>query len=429
MIRDRAWTRHPILTWLVRGTIAFGIVALVWSCGGVRTIKEEAATSALKLPFVRVLLLDTDARTPVGSDGSYAIECLADGRQEVLYGSTAMKLTNVRGRIELRDANDQIVRRHLDEVSFIPRGNRTRLILDRKRYRGLVRVVPKGERSLQFINLIYMEDYLKGVVPPEIGPRKPNEVEAVKAQAVAARTYAMAHLRQYPNEPYDMKASVIDQVYEGYDIENPLVNLAVNETAGQVLVYRDEFVDAYYHSTCGGSTDNIEDVWDATARPYLKAVPDADTSCGWSKYSRWTQRFPEATLRTRLQEYLSNQRGRDIVLDPIADLWIDERTAGGRIRELVVRTERDTYRFRQDQIRWAIRRDTTTALILPSARFDIDKQHHADGRLSSVTLRGSGYGHGIGMCQCGAIGKARSGWTYATILKHYYTDVDIKTLY
>ena len=96
---------------------------------------------------------------------------------------------------------------------------------------------------------------------------------------------------------------------------------------------------------------------------------------------------------------------------------------------MLVHTENDVYRFQKDRIRWVVGRTSNPDLILPSDRFEVDITRNRDGVVTSVTFRGSGYGHGVGMCQCGAIGKAREGWTYDQILSHYYTGIEIRKLY
>jgi stage II sporulation protein D len=288
-------------------------------------------------------------------------------------------------------------------------------------------VIPYGN-NVRLVNILYMEDYLKGVVPPEIGPRTDDEIEAIKTQAVAARTYAMGHLQQYGTEPYDMKATVVDQLYEGLESENRLVDDAVEATTGQVIMYRDDYINAYYHSTCGGETDNIQEVWDKPVQPYLKPVSDSG-ACSWSKYYRWDEKFTEQQLRGRIEQYLSSDRGRELRLAPVTDLTINERTAGGRVSKLTVRTQNDTYHFNKDRIRWVLGRASNPDLILPSDKFDIEIERSGKDKIKSVTIHGAGYGHGVGLCQCGAIGMARKGWTFEKIIPFYYTGVEIRKLY
>jgi len=195
-----------------------------------------------------------------------------------------------------------------------------------------------------------------------------------------------------------------------------------------VLFYQDAYVNAYYHSTCGGLTDDISSVWDRPDIPYLKAVSD-DGACAWSKYFNWREVFTEEQLRGRIEQYLSGDRGRDLRVGRIRDIVISGRTPGGRVSNLAVHTEYDVFKFQKDRIRWVVGRTSNPDLILPSDRFEVDIQRDASGNLVRVTFSGSGYGHGVGMCQCGAIGLARSGWNYEQILTHYYSGVEIKKLY
>jgi stage II sporulation protein D len=217
-------------------------------------------------------------------------------------------------------------------------------------------------------------------------------------------------------------------VYEGVGVENKIVNQAIDATAGNVLTFQDSFINAYYHSTCGGMTDNIDHVWDRKEEPYLKAVPDSG-ACSWSKYYTWKEVFTESQLRGRIEQYLSSDRGRDLRIGRIEDIIMGERTPGGRVAQMSVRTTNDVFRFKKDRIRWVVGRTSNPDLILPSDRFDVTIERDSQGKIREVIFEGQGYGHGVGMCQCGAIGMARQGWSYDSILAHYYTNVELKKLY
>lgn len=403
------------------------LMVLVFSCASVPVLRDESGGTFIKIPFVRVLLSDNLNRSIFMADQQYAIECLASGEQTVYYSNRPVEIVNEYGSLSVRNKNGEEIHGNLEEVNIIPRGNNNRILIDKKKYRGIIKILPYGE-NLRLINVIYIEDYLKGVVPPEIGLRKESEIEAVKAQAVAARTYAMAHLKQYPNAPYDLKASIIDQVYEGQNVENKVANQAIMSTSGNILMYQDKYINAYYHSTCGGTTDNIDHVWDRKEIPYLKAVKD-NGACSWSKYYNWKETFTEEQLRGRLEQYLSSDRGRDLRIKKITNVIINEHTPGGRVAKMTVVTGQEKYKFVKDRIRWVVGRTSNPDLILPSDRFKIDLDRAPDGSIRYITFQGSGYGHGVGMCQCGAIGMARDGWEFKDILTHYYTDVEVKKLY
>ena len=403
------------------------VMVLVWSCATVPGLKEETTGTFIRVPFVRILIQENLEEATVDADGSFAVECLQNGKQTVYYSSRPVKIRSERDRLKVFGSGGGGIQGGLDEINIIPRGGKNRLRLNGQRYRGILKVIPDG-RNVKLVNVIYMEDYLKGVVPPEIGKRTESELEAVKAQAVAARTYAMAHLKQYPGEAYDMKSSIIDQLYAGVDVEEKLVNRAIEATAGYVVTHQDKFINAYYHSTCGGTTDDISNVWDRKEIPYLKAVSDSG-ACQWSKYYTWKEDFSEHQLRGRLEQYLSSDRGRDLKIGRISDIVVEQRTPGGRILKLAVHTGKNIYRFYKDRIRWVIGRTSNPDLILPSDRFDVEIARAGDGSVEAVTFRGRGYGHGVGMCQCGAIGLAREGWPFDSILALYYTGVDVKKLY
>lgn len=141
------------------------------------------------------------------------------------------------------------------------------------RYRGRILIYLNDRGSLNLIDELPLEEYLRGVVPSEMGPEQFPEVEALKAQAVAARTYALKNLGEFAREGYDICSSPRCQVYGGMDVEHPLSTRAVQETAGQVLLYRGELVDALYSSTCGGHTEDADVIFPLKQEPYLKGVP------------------------------------------------------------------------------------------------------------------------------------------------------------
>ncbi|MBU0982310.1 MAG: SpoIID/LytB domain-containing protein [candidate division Zixibacteria bacterium] len=403
------------------------LLVLMWSCGTIPGLQEESVSNFIRVPFVRVLLEETTDKLVITAESAYAIECLTDGEQEIYYSSRPVAIVNTRGLLSVTDSRGDRIQSGMGEVNIIPRGNGNRVKIGGKRYRGIMRILPNGQ-SVRAINVIYMEDYLRGVVPPEIGPRADSEIEAVKAQAVAARTYAMAHLKQYAGQPYDMKSSIMDQLYEGVNVETRLVNKAIDATAGVVISFQDNMINAYYHSTCGGRTDDIEEVWERQEVGYLKAVDDS-SACSWSKYFTWREVFTERQLRGRIEQYLSSDRGRDLRISPVTNVVVMDRSAGGRIKKLLVHTETDVYHFSKDKIRWVVGRTSNPDLILPSSNFDVVLDRDGAGKLTHITFNGRGYGHGVGMCQCGAIGHARDGWGYERILTLYYTGTEIKKLY
>ncbi|HVR97677.1 MAG TPA: SpoIID/LytB domain-containing protein [Thermoanaerobaculia bacterium] len=142
-----------------------------------------------------------------------------------------------------------------------------------KRYRGRILVYLNDRGMLNLINELPVEEYLRGVVPSEMGPELYNQVEALKAQAVAARTYTLRNLGEFAREGYDICATPRCQVYKGMEVEHPLSDRAIAETAGQVLLYQGRLADALYSSTCGGHTEDAPVVFPLKHEPYLEGVP------------------------------------------------------------------------------------------------------------------------------------------------------------
>lgn len=303
------------------------------------------------------------------------------------------------------------------------------LKIDGRAYRGEFRACLDSFANVVLINQVGLEDYVKDVLPLEIGKRTAAEAEVLKAQAVAARTYTLSHLGQYPGKPWDLEADTRDQVYSGAEAEDPICSEAADQTAGEVATYDGKFINAYYHSTCGGKTEYISSVWpNKPQEPYL--VPsDDDTFCLWSKNYRWREVLPQHWLVDKISSYLKQHGQPDLdQLSPITDLVAADRGASGRVRVLKVETEAQSYLILADSIRWALGRPSSSnpQAILPSTWFDVETFRTHNGELDSVVLDGRGTGHGVGMCQTGAIGRARAGQNYHEILEHYYPGIRLE---
>ena len=293
-------------------------------------------------------------------------------------------------------------------------------------YRGSAELRVVGGEAVTSINLLPMEDYLLGVVPLEIGPRGPEELAAIEAQAVAARTYAVAHIGGHAEMGFDLFGSVEDQAYGGMRAEREESTRAVRATAGRVLFYEGRPIRAFYHSTCGGRTAAVEEVLDRAPAPYLRSVsdqaPDGTDYCAASPRYRWSVSWTRQELDSVARRNLAAHFGVPVDdLGPVEELEVVQRTPSGRVRELAFRgLGMDLVLSRLD-IRRAL---PHAARILNSTDFSI--ADHGDGL---VELHGRGYGHGAGMCQWGAIGRARAGQAYEQILKAYYPGTTLVNVY
>jgi stage II sporulation protein D len=290
-----------------------------------------------------------------------------------------------------------------------------------KKYRGAL-VISQTDSGFLVVNNLSMDSYLRGVVPLEIGSRTAAEFAAVQAQAVAARTYAYKHLTS--SRAFDMYATVQDQVYGGVDAEKPQSDSAIATTADVVVLYNGQPITTPYHSTCGGSTAAVSEVWyDQPDQPYLRSVSDKipgtnNFYCDPSPRFSWTQSYDATGLRAVMEKYLATYtKAPKSGLGRITDIREQGRTPSGRVAALAVQTESGTYTLRGNDIRFVLR--DPKGAILNSTSFSFTRET-SGGEVSSLTVNGRGYGHGIGMCQWGAIGRARAGQDYRTILETYY---------
>lgn len=167
-------------------------------------------------------------------------------------------------------------RRLASPVDVYPFEEGLRIAVEGKPYRGSLRVAVNPRGTLNLVNRVDMEEYLYGVVPAEMGPKRYDAIEALKAQAVAARTYAYAHRGQFEAEGYDLCATPKCQVYAGFSAEDPLSSAAVDATRGLALASAGRFADALFVSTCGGRTEDVENVFGETPVPYLVSVECAE---------------------------------------------------------------------------------------------------------------------------------------------------------
>lgn len=288
-------------------------------------------------------------------------------------------------------------------VRFVP-AQGDYLGVNGKRYRGQIEVlVNSGGGGLQVINYIPLESYLAGVVPNEVSPAWPDE--ALKAQAIAARTFALYKMSGRTQMDYDLDDSVSSQVYGGVDSEKKSTTEAVKATEGLVAVEAGKFIAAFYHSNCGGHTANVKDVWGG-GLDYLSGV-----DCGFCEqgpHARWSEELGGEELKQRLKKSLPN-------LQSVTGLDVKDRDSSGRVKTVQIRHSGGAEEIKAPVFRMLIGPDcirSTQFEILPRGR--------------SWQFNGQGWGHGVGLCQEGAMGMARNGYTYRDILRHYYPGAEIR---
>ena len=296
-----------------------------------------------------------------------------------------------------------------------------------RRYRGELLLMPT-DSGILVVNRILVEEYLRAVVAGEIGPRTPAEHAAAEAQAVAARSYTWVKFGGGASRGFELVATVLDQVYGGVEAETAVADAAVRATTGLVLAYGGRIVNAPYHSACGGSTAEAPEIWRTGGEPYLRRVSDAipGTSrafCDIAPRYRWTATFSGDELDRLADRYLAQFGGAPAGgLGGVRSVRSTGTTPSGRTAGLSFETGRGRFDVRANDLRFVLRKGGE---ILNSTWIDFDAEP-GGGALRALTIRGRGYGHGVGMCQWGAIGRSRAGYDFRTILATYYPGTQLR---
>lgn len=263
------------------------------------------------------------------------------------------------------------------------------LLVMGSRYTGNIDVW-KGDNGLYIINELPLEEYIKDVVAAEVGPDW--DMEALKAQAVISRTYALYQKNLNGDSIYHIASSVLHQVYKGNN-HDARTAYAVEETHGEILTYDGKPIEAFFHSTCGGKTENPEEVF-GKSYPYLKSV---ESGCEISPYWTWEKRIPLAEIEKALN------------ISEIQEISIKSYTSTNRVKQLTVKTKSGITAINATDCRKALGWSR-----LPSTNFTLT------GNGDSILFEGKGYGHGVGLCQWSALKMAREGKNYKEILSFFY---------
>lgn len=269
---------------------------------------------------------------------------------------------------------------------------------------GLVHVVRRGDGFL-VINQVDLEEYVKGVVPAEVNSAWHSEM--LKAQAVAARTYALYQQMLSASREYDVVASVQDQVYRGKQGVDAAVLRAVEETRGLVLTYEGAPIYAAFSSTAAGLTEDAVNVW-SKEYPYLKGV-----ECPFdlaSPYYQWTSSFKRDLLE-------QNLRQQGLAVGTITAMTPLMMSRGGRVATLRLVHSEGELVMKGEELRKAV-----GYMVVPSTQFTVESVG------PDIVLSGYGAGHAVGMCQWGAKELAELGYPFSTILNYYYPDTELQDM-
>jgi len=317
------------------------------------------------------------------------------------------------------------------------------------RYPGKMEIFSTGSgegAKITLVNEVPLEDYVAGVVEREMPSS--FSVEALRAQAICARSYTLYYLGRHQAEGFDLCAQTHCQIYRGRPdfLGRPVV--AAYTTRGQILVFQGQPVRTFYHSTCGGETANgLALSENPTTLPYLLGVPDAqsraplsgeetiasflggnsDSFCSISPKYRWQVSFRAGEINAIIQANLPTLlKQPDLKPGKVKSMRIAVRLAA-RVQALEIECESGTYSVQGNDIRWLFRNSDKAKNGLMSTFFSLSISRDETGNPIKYTFTGGGWGHGVGMCQYGAEGRARAGAGALEILAAYFPGTELWT--
>lgn len=299
---------------------------------------------------------------------------------------------NERGRVQAGSSSSRLIR-------LAAAG---RLRMNGKSYRGMLELSVQNGKLL-VVNQLPLEQYLVGVINSEISSTWP--MESIKTQAVIARTFAVAKRKERSKALYHLESTVMDQAYEGSDEEDSRAARGVVETQDEVLTYNGTVIQAFYHANSGGRTEASQNVW-GIALPYLQGV-----ECQYgltSTTSSWEQSLPLSKIEAALKSFK---------IYGLTDIKPGPRNNRGRLKNVVLVTERGNVTLLATKFRMAV-----GSTVIKSTNFVV----RIDG--GTAYFNGSGYGHGVGLCQYGAKQRALDGFKYDEILSYYYPGAKLSKL-
>lgn len=324
-------------------------------------------------------------------------------------------------------------------------------------YRGYFEFYRDDKSDVAAVNVLGIEEYLKGVVPKEVSALWHSE--ALKAQAIVARTYAVTNMNKFKSYGFNVDSTTNSQVYGGVSAEKEASNKAVDETAGQLVVYNGEPAEVFFFSSSGGKTENSENVWGGAKIPYLVSVDDTYENPDEASYARWEIVLSPEAVAEKL-------RAKGIDLGEITDITIDEVSEAGRSLKTTIHGTTASQAFTYDKIRSALSLYSTCFTVsreggfTPSASIlsadgtvtssvpcglyalsadnlsvlgnsltvlgeEYEKNYTASNGTGNFVISGKGWGHALGMSQWGAKGMADNGFTCDEIIKHYFTGTEV----
>ncbi len=348
----------------------------------------------------RTMVVTTWAPSDLGQTFSNVRVLLSEGSNEEIFKTS--------GTIQVLDANDLVIKKAYEFVSLDPTvlkapikltSNGDYIEYKGNKYRGIIEIKPKDGKVF-ILNVVKLEEYLMSVVPSEVPASWP--IEALKAQAVCARTYVIREMLARKKQVYDVDTTTNTQVYLGLAKENQNTSRAVNDTRGLILLHNGAPIQSFFHSNSGGITEDPLNVWGNKVE-YLKSVV-SDYDKEGDNYA-WEEKFSPSSINISL-----NSLG----LGEIQDIIVVNRFPTSRVNEVDVLGTKGSKRIKGTELRKLF-----GANKLKSTRFGIRREE--DG---NFFVKGLGSGHGVGLSQWGSYAMAKENFSYREILNHYYKGVD-----
>lgn len=417
-------------------------------------------------PAIRVGILSNQHNISISSDTVFSI--LNELTGEKLGRFNAKEKINITVKSKNLIVNGKETNAQEVLIKKEPSSGESFIEVNKRKYRGIIKVnLTQGKNSLTVVNILPVEQYLYGVIAKEISPEWP--IESVKAQAVAARSYALANVNKHEKDGYDVCATTDCQVYWGKDSEAPGALKAVQDTYGQVLMYQGKIVPAYFHASSGGYTENSENVWGSYS-VYMRGVSDYDQK---SPYYRWEKSFLPREITELLNKSGYNigvLKGIDVSPLTAPPMTAADRGVSGRVKLIRFigslgtaeikggENLRRILGLRSSLVDFQIIMPVQPSLdigiidrtgnyetksleinVPPIKKKEFLKEKDTLRRLSgregeTVLITGFGWGHGLGLSQWGAKAmaeQAKAGDTtyFKEILKHYYKGVSVQKVY
>jgi len=351
------------------------------------------ASPRLPETIIRIAILEDINSVNIGGDGDFEAIDLGTGRQVKLEDSSIYLILPTSEGIKI---GNEIFGPSVRLSSF---SDGEMLRVNGRRYRDGIKISLNSKGNLSVINELGVEGYLYGVMAREVSPEW--HIEALKAQAVVSRTYVMKNLGKHDREGFDLSATITSQVYGGVEAEDDRSSKAVDLTRGEVITYNGELIKSFFHSNCGGHTEDVYYAWEGEqSLPYLKG-----RACPFCKESY--QYYWEKTIEKEMVKKKLNENGYDA--GDIKKIKVLRRSPSGRVICLRIYHKRGHLDIRASNFRMVMDPN-----LIRSTLFAMEWMG------SRIKFYGRGWGHGVGMCQWGAKGMAERGANYRQILQYYY---------